>query len=234
MSFLLKTVLILLAALASYAGLQAQKTTAVTIKAGNKISDHLPSSEIYAFPQFTSGNVFFKDGTKAEARLNYNYLVDEMHFIDRKGDTLALDNENTIKHIAIGTDTFYYNQGYFRLIRQNKEAILAFKQVWALGDIKKSGAFNMPSSSGAITTISSFVGRGGNYNLALMEDMDLKKLEYFILGDQYNHFSAAGKKNLLLLFPMKQQAIKSYLQESKVDFNNKEDLVKLVQFLALH
>jgi len=40
--------------------LSAQDSTFVTIKAGNKIKDVLSLTDIYYYPQFTSGKVFFQ------------------------------------------------------------------------------------------------------------------------------------------------------------------------------
>jgi hypothetical protein len=64
------------------------------------------------FTPFITGSVYFKDDTRAVAKMNYNRLYDEMLFLDPKGDTLALKDENNIKFIALDKDTFYYNGGY--------------------------------------------------------------------------------------------------------------------------
>src|SRR4030095_15977959 len=93
-----------------YMGLFAQKNKVVTVRAGTNIMDVLSAADVFRYPRFTSGKVFYKDGTATEATLNYNYLVNEMHFISPKGDALALANENNIKYISIGNDSFYYNQ----------------------------------------------------------------------------------------------------------------------------
>src|SRR3712207_5371463 len=112
----MKTPLLLLFALTYGTGSFAQKKTFLIVKAGENIMDVVPAPEVFYYPQFTSGKVFFRDGTGVEAKLNYSRLVDEMHFIGPKGDTLALANEKNIKHVAIGNDTFYYDGGYVRLL----------------------------------------------------------------------------------------------------------------------
>ncbi|HEV7329422.1 MAG TPA: hypothetical protein VGN63_00125 [Flavisolibacter sp.] len=229
---ILKTGLLGSIALMLSAGLLAQGKKKVTIKAGNTIADVLTPSDIYYFLQFTNGKVYFKDGSQVEAKLNYSHLVDEMHFIDRKEDTLALTNENTIQFIVVDKDTFYYHNGYQRLLMQTRGIKLTYKQVWALGDVKKMGAFNQANTSAAITTVSTFVGKDGSYHLTLNEDLDLRRVEQFFLGDPFNRFGLASKKNVLELFAKKQQTIKIYLKKNNVDFTRKDDLEKLVRFLA--
>ena len=99
--------LLLFLFLIGYADLAAQDSTLVTIKAGYKIKDVLTPGDIYHYPQFTNGKVFFRDGAKAAARMNFSRLTDQMLFIDPKGDTLELADEITIKFIAIERDTFF-------------------------------------------------------------------------------------------------------------------------------
>ncbi|HVF96837.1 MAG TPA: hypothetical protein VM871_05935, partial [Flavisolibacter sp.] len=86
---------LLLFALLHYNSLSAQNTTFITVKAGNKIKDVLATTDVFYYPQFTKGRVVFKDATKGEAALNYSRLLDQMLFIDSKGDTLALADEKT-------------------------------------------------------------------------------------------------------------------------------------------
>lgn len=231
----MKLLLSLLVILIGYTNLLAQDSTLVTIKAGDKVNDVLAATDIYHYPQFTKAEIFFKSGTKATAKMNYTRLFDQMLFIDAKGDTLALANEKTIKFIAVDKDTFYYDEGYIRVIADNDFAKLAEKQVWVVADIRKTGTHNTASSA-SVTTVKTF--RHGNdvarNNLTLNEDLVLRKEIHYYIGDEYNHFVLAGKKRLLQLFPKEQRRIENYLKENKVDFNKKDDLEKLSQFIGRH
>ena len=89
----MKPLLLSLLILIGYGDLSAQDSTFVTIKAGNRVNDVLTPAEIYYYPQFTSGKVFFRDGSKAVGKMNYTRLFDQMLFIGPKGDTLALADE---------------------------------------------------------------------------------------------------------------------------------------------
>lgn len=201
------------------------------MKAGSKIMDVLTPADVLFNPQFTDGKVFFRDGTVVAAKLNYNCLFDEIHFIDPKGDTLALANEKTISYISIDKDTFYYEQGYLRLLAGNHVARLAEKQVWRVGGNKVNGAFNTTSTTSAITSYTSYNTAGSRYSLAINEDVDLRKVRNYYFADNNNRFVQAGKKNLLMLFPKAQRQIERYLEENKVDFTKREDLEKVIQFL---
>jgi hypothetical protein len=231
----MKALLLLFFILIGYSNLPAQDSTFVTIKAGNKIKDVLTPAEIFYYPQFTNGKVFFLDGTKGAAMMNYNRLVDQMLFINPKGDTLALADEKTIKFIIVDKDTFYYNEGYIRLIADNGVVKLAEKQIWVVADVRKMGTHNRSTSSVAVTTLSNYTdntARAKSYDLMINEDIILRKESQYYFGDKYNHFSRTSKKKLLLLFPKEQLRLENYLKENKVNFDKKDDLEKLSQFIS--
>ena len=213
-------------------GLFAQKKKFVTVKAGSNIMDVLSPSDVLYYPVFTKGNVIRKDGTVTGAQLNYNRLVDEMHFIGPDGDTLALANELTIKYIAIGKDTFFFTDGgYLRIIANSGRANLALKQIWIVSDSRPLGAYNTSNSSTSITSFNSYIEGGKLYDMTVNADLVLKKIEQFYLGNNTNHFVLANKKNLLMLFPESERN-EIYLKEHKIDFKKENDLTKLISYLA--
>ena len=230
----MKSLLLLFFILMGYTDLLAQDSTHVTIKTGDKVGDVLTPADMYYYPQFTKGEVFFRSGTKATAKLNYTRLYDQMLFINSKGDTLALAEEKNIKFIAVNQDTFYYDEGFVRIIADDDFVKLAEKQVWVVVDIRKTGTHNTSTSTNGITSVRTF--RHGNEvarnSLTLNEDIVLRKETQYYIGDEYNHFVRAGKKKIMQLFPKEQRSIENYLKENKVDFNKKDDLEKLYQFLS--
>lgn len=231
----MKVLLLLLFILIGYCGLSAQDSI-VTIKAGNKVRDVLTPADIFYYPQFTSGKVFFRDGRKAMAMMNFTRLYDEMLFINPKGDTLAVADEKTIKFIIVDQDTFYYDEGYVRIIVDYGDVKLAEKQIWVVADTRKIGTHNKSTSTVAITPLSNYsddgIARAKSYDLLINEDMVIRKETQYYFGDQNNHFVRAGKKKLLLLFPKEQLDLENYLKENKVNFDKKDDLKKLAQFLG--
>jgi hypothetical protein len=228
----MKTLLFILFVSFHFPGLFAQKNKIVTVKAGNNIMDVLSARDILYYPVFTRGNVISKDGTTAAGQLNYNQLMDEIHFIDSKGDTLALANEASIKYIAIGKDTFFFHDGGFlRIITNSGRAKLAIKQIWIISDSRQIGAYNTSNTSASITSMTSFTQSGKLYDLTVNADLVLKKIEQFYLGNNSNHFVLANKKNILMLFP-EWDRLEIYLKENKIDFSKEDDLTKLTFHLS--
>jgi len=230
----MRSLLLLFIILIGYADLSAQDSTFVTIKTGQNVKDVLTPSDIYYYPQFTNGKVFLRDGSMALGKMNYNRLYGQMLFINPIGDTLALADEKNIKFIVIDKDTFYYDGGYLRLIGNGGVVKLTEKQIWVLADIRKIGTHNRPTTTVAVTSFSSYTdGRDAakSKDLIMNEDVLLRKETQFYFGDKFNLFVPASKKGLLQLFPKEQQEIDNYLKENKVNFNKKDDVEKLYQFL---
>jgi hypothetical protein len=230
----MKALLLLFFILIGYADLSAQDSTLVTIKTGERVTDVLRSSDIYYYPQFIYSKVLFKDGTVVDPYMNYNRLYDQMLFINEKGDTLALTDEKNIEFIVNDWDIFYYNKGYMRLIADDSVIKLAEKQVWEVADIRKMGTHNRPTTTVAITSLSHFSnGRDAakSKELIMNEEIVLRKETEYYFGDKYNNFVRASKKSLLNRFHKEQQSIESYLNENKVNFDKRNDLEKLCEFL---
>ena len=218
-----------------YCSLYAQDSTLVTIKAGNRVKDVLTPIEMYQYPQFTDGNVVLRDGKVIPVKLNYSRLFDQMLFINHKGDTLALADEKNIKFIFIEQDTFYYDGGYMRILVDNDFVKFAEKQVWVVADVRKIGTHNTPKNTVAITSLTHYTDgtdAAKSHDLLLNEDILLRKETQYYVGNAYNHFVRAGKKRIQQLFPKEELNIENYLKTNKINFDKKDDLEKLVQFLT--
>ena len=228
----MKYLLLFVVFFAFCANVIAQKKNLVTVKAGNNIMDVIPVAEVFSYPQFTNGFVFLRNGTIAEAKLNHNRLVDEMHFINLQGDTMALDNEKNIRYVVIANDTFYYDKGYVRQLVNRNAVKLAVKRVWVVADTRQVGAYNSTNNSVGMLSFTSINEGGRLYDLIVNEDVILKKLELYYFGNSYNNFVVANKANLLTMFPKEEKRISMYLKENKVNFSRREDVEKIVSFLS--
>src|SRR5437762_10497455 len=109
----------------------------IIVKAGNTIKESVPAIDLSEYPQYIKGTVFFKDGNSSGAAMNYNRFLDEMQFITAKGDTLTLIDEKDIRLINIAGDTFFYDQGYIKLINNTVNVKLGIKEMLRIIDKRK-------------------------------------------------------------------------------------------------
>jgi hypothetical protein len=211
--------------------LQAQDST-ILVKAGMSVNESVSITDLYQYPQFVYGKVFFKSGDSAVAKLNYHRLLDEMLFIDPKGDTLSIANAAMIRSIHTNNDVFYYDNGYVKLIKDSNGIKLASKQTLRVSGKDKIGAYGMANPTSAIDSYGTLIDQRGIYNLVPREDITLAKKTEYYFGDKYNQFVWATRKNLLQQFSKQSKTLNAYLKDNNIDLNNSVDLEKLLQFLA--
>ena len=209
----------------------AQGHNTITVKPGYTIRQSIPPVDLYEYPQFTTGTVFFKNG-KGSAAMNYNLFFNEIEFITPLGDTLVMANQNDIKFVNIGKDTFVYDLGFIKLLKSTADVKLGVKKTWKIRDRNKIGGYGVATGTDEIDNYDSYSDGMNNYKMIVMQELVLAKDRQYFIGDNYNHYVLANKKNLLKLFANQEEVIKDYLEENQIKFNNEKDLDQLVQFLA--
>jgi hypothetical protein len=209
----------------------AQDSSIVLIPAGSTIAEKLPPSKQFKYPEFRSGQVVFKDGSIAPAKLNYSYLSGEVEFIGPANDTLTLSDDKTplIKDISIDSSVYCFNKDYFEVIAGNTETgRILKKQVYYEVEREKIGAYGMPAgnssvqSFGAVGSVNSF--RNG---LVANENLYLKLGIAYFIESKKGEMTPFDKKNLLKVYSSKKAVINDYLDKNPVNFNREEDLKKL-------
>ena len=210
----------------------AQDSSTFIIKAGTSFNESVPIAEIYQYSQFVMGKVYFKSGDSTTAKLNHHKFLDQMQFIDLKGDTLNIANAPTIRFIHINNDIFYYDEGWIRQISDINGIKLAIKQTLRILEKNKVGGYGTASPTSAIDSYGVLIDQKGMYNLTPREDVTLTKKTQYYFGNKYNEFFGATRKNLLRQFSKQSRTLDTYLKDNDVDLNKREDLEKLLQFLA--
>lgn len=210
------------------------QTNTWSVPAGSRINDVLNDSIVYRYPQFTQGFVYFKDGKISRAPLNLNRVTGEMQFISPSNDTLAVANEATVKSIVVQRDTFYFDKFFIEQLHNAVTAKLGKVEAIIQADLQKEGGYDQMSSTASISTISSLYNGSNSYKLSERIAITLNRKTIYFIGNNFNHFLPASKKNVLKMFNTKSTAIELFLKENNISFANEADLDKLVEFIAQH
>ena len=211
--------------------LSAQYNKPVTIKSGTKIVDYFTVQDRYSYPAFLPGQVFFKNGTVNEGMLNYGYLTGEMEFLQDR-DTLALTRKKDIRFVVVAQDTFYYDNGYIKQLSGGPVKV-GLKENYVIKDVVKIGAYGMPARNSSIDSYTKVASSNISYDLVPNEDIVLQKIsQYFINTPSLSGYMPFTKKNVIQLFPQREDEIKAYLKSNKVNFETGKDLIRLADFLS--
>lgn len=209
-----------------------KRDTSFVVEAGVIINEVIPFRHMFHYAAYVEGKVFFRDGNVREARMNYNRLMDEMDFIALKGDTLAVDNEPTIKFIAIGRDTFYYDHGYIMLLSANNGLKLGVKEGFKQGDRRKETGYEMMSSASSVSSLSSWDDGKRMHQLKVREQIVISTFTEYFIADKFNHFILFTEKNLMNQFPRCTSALQKYIRKNRIDFSRRRDIDRLMSFTA--
>ena len=186
--------------------------------------------EVYVFPKFIDGIVTFKNGRKSHGLFNYCLLTNEMLFVSTSKNILAISNENDVKLVSIGSDTFYYNGTHFLMQAKNYGWIKTanFKSIREKGR-KKFGAYGETVNGVAISLTSLPVSKLF-VQLSSADKIFLIKETRYYIGNELNEFLPINKTNLFKFIPPdKKDAAINYLKEHKIDFTNYD---QVDQFLS--
>jgi hypothetical protein len=210
----------------------AQDLKTFKVNPGEKVYDVITPANRYTFTDFQIGQVFFRNNAVGTARMNYNALLASVEFIDNKGDTLALDNLESIRHITIAADTFYYDKVFVEKLATKGNIRLGRFWIIMLSNHQRLGSMGQPTDASvdAYTSLSS----SGNAlkTMVAKEILTYKEHIRYYFGDKFGQFRLANRKNLLAVFGNNKNQISSYLEEDKVDFLREADMLKLLDFLA--
>lgn len=197
---------------------QAQEKEIIDLQPGITTVEAL-QGELYTYPQFREGIVIFKNGKGGKSQLNYCLLSKEMLYIDARRDTLALSNENDIKLVSFGKDTFYYNGKHF--IQQTKNyGWLKIAQLKSIKEVdrKKLGGYG-ETVNGVAVSLTSLNASKLYVELGSTDKITLVKETRYFVSNGTNGFTTLNKNNVLKLLPAdKVAAAYKYLNSNEVNF----------------
>ena len=201
------------------------------INPGQKVSEVIPQNEVYSYPEFVTGRVYLRNNTVSIVKLNYNSLLAEMQFINPDGDTLSVADEKMISIIIVNTDTFFYDNAYLKMIANEGKVKLANHQFIEMTNKEKIGEFGQVGRGSVETYTTLSTNQTASKDLVANEVITMVKKSVYYIGDEFNSFKVASKKNVLDIYAKNENEVKAYLKENKVDFNKEKDLRQLIVFL---
>ena len=196
------------------------------------------------FPQFESGFVVFKKGSRVPAQLNYNMLQQTMLFLDNENNVMELAELNSILVVLIGERRFFpiSSKGIFYEEVIAGEGSFFIQHRAVMLSQGKAAAYGGYSQTSAVTSIGSIQGGSmesqgtlgvlgvGRTELKVDEKFRMKRESgYFIKsGNSYKRFISA--KTLGKLFKGQASKIQEYAKEQSIDFSNIEDIAKITEY----
>lgn len=199
-----------------------QSSEIISVK-GKDARDFL-SAQTYKYPNFIQSKIFFKKGENALAKVNYNYILGGIQYINEHKDTVLLDNVDDLNYIAIATDTFFYDNGYLEWMASSPKNKLARRISLTILGAQSIGAYGTSVNTNKVETVTNLYTNTTS-DLDVNEEVKFKKsVVYFIKGAK-GDFMPASKGNFEDVFP--KVDIVGYVKENKLNLKKEQDVVDL-------
>lgn len=187
----------------------------------------------YLFPEFTPGLILMKDGIRNDALLNYNSLTEEMIF-DSNGQKRAL----TINEIQLVDTVFIKDRKFVSL--EGSIVELVYHLEWDLfvehkckvEEAGKPAGYGGTTETGAATSVSSLYTQGRVvYDLKLPDDYITKPYAIYWLQKKGELYKFINMRELKQLYNDQKSVYKKYLKLNRVQYQNQESIIQLIEYL---
>ena len=185
--------------------------------------------------EFKLGFVYFLDGEVGSAKLNYNFVLQKMQFIDEnENQILNLPQNRNISHIIIGTDIFVPvgRQGFAVVIQNGPVTLLRKKHL--VREERQKGAFGMPTATAAVDVVTQFDFSSQAGLSSAPTTMNHRRFdylaitEYFLMRDRTAH--PTTRRNFLRVYREVRTQLEAFMQKNTIDFGNEQHLQGLTRF----
>lgn len=205
------------------------------VEPGQPVEEVLNAEIRFLYPEFKAGSVLFRNGNFGASKMNYNFLHQELQFING-ADTLALDKGEDILHVIIEKDTFYFrDKQWLRQLASTGMVRMAEVKFLSLANSEKVGAFGQVNSGSAIDAIENMVTISNiTKKLVANQILTFAMNQNYYFSDKYDNYKLANKKNIVNMFGNKCAGLDNFLNSEKINYKNGDDMKKVFDYLVTH
>ena len=183
----------------------------------------------YLNPDFVVSRVKMKVGKDLNILLNYNLVTEKMVFF-QKDNAFDLLNQGSVDTIYMDGCRFIpYEKAFLEVIPGTNLTFFIQHRGRVLPPAKPAayGGTSEVSSSTYLTRIDL---NSSVYNMKLNDELRVKFDPLYWVRLKDNMVSFANEKQLLKLFPGKEESIKQFIRKNKLKFEKRDDLLKIWGF----
>ncbi|MCU0379216.1 MAG: hypothetical protein MUC78_13255 [Bacteroidales bacterium] len=183
----------------------------------------------FLFPQFTTGTILLKDGKSFTSLLNYN-MAEERMITELNGTYRVAKNTETFDTIYIQNRKFVpAEKGFLELLIAG-EATFYFEHKCNLTPMGSSVGYGQKSQSVGPTDMRRLEIPGDVVHIELPPNVEITPASVCWVRRGDEMFKFTGTNQFLKIFPEKGDQLKKYIRAEKINFKNREDILKLGTF----
>jgi hypothetical protein len=180
-------------------------------------------------PEFSTSRVKMKAGKDLTLLLNYNMITEKMIFF-QKDQVYDLLNQSSVDTIYMNENRFVPNGNAFYEVFPGSHLAFFIQHRGRIMSPPKPAGYGGTSEISSSTYITRIDIGSQVYNMKLENDLRIKYDPLFWVRINDNMVSFVNEKQLLKIFPGKEDSIKQYIKKNRLKFDKREDLVKIWGF----
>lgn len=207
---------------------QANQT--ITLKNNKVSSEDIKPEFQYIFHDFRSGSVCYRDNKIINCQLNYNFLMDEILFINAKGEKMAIADPKDLSYVLIANRKFIPTpKGYYEII-ESGDISLVYKWICRISPTKAKGALGLSTDAPSIYQENRFSFDNREWKMDVDKEAlaSVEVIPYLKIKSKF--VSITGAQSYYKTFRGKNSEIKIYLEQNPVNFKKEADLRRITRF----
>lgn len=185
----------------------------------------------YLFNEFKEALVYYKDSRVFKVPMNYNLVIGQFQFIDKKdGDKVKEFSEpEMVVSIKIEDKTYLPTEGGATEVLQfDPEIYVQYKGT------TKTGGKDLPyggrSETASVENYSRLYGTGTSNQLNTESVILTSVYKVYHIKIKKSKKSFSSEKQFLKIFKKQKEEIKQYIEEKQVDFNSIPQVIGLCNY----
>lgn len=196
------------------------------------LNKFIPAKHKYATDDFVNAYLVYSSGKRSPLmKLNHNYFLRTMQYIDYKGDTLFLQNMPNIKYVVTEKNVFYCHmtEGYFEVIGGKEYPVKLCTQRDYIVSNRQAITDNVYRDLISTDKMFSIVHVPLDFHRPKEEILFTKKRSV-VLIDKQERILKPTKIGFIKAFPEQEDEIKRFVKSESIRFQKIEDLEKLLNY----
>lgn len=207
--------------------------------------EEIASPEIQLlFPEMKQA-VIFRGKEPLQRNVNYNLILELFYSVDRRGQKVWINPAET-DSLIIGDNSYYYfeDEGYFLAIKESPGRSLLVKHVVDISTQAVAiGAYGTADPTASVDVLRSLPGSSeGDYanRTFLLQNPAGQQLQITLRREDHYYFlkndspvDISNRRALQRSFSDHRSDLRTFLRRHNIDFDNREDMMSLAEFLVL-
>ncbi len=185
----------------------------------------------FLFLEYRDATIHFRTELQSIEKVNYNLVENKLYFIDRSDKQIKIASGiDNIASIQIGDKSYVIDEkGLKEILSTNPVLILVQYKARSISKPAQVG-YGGTSSVASVSTYSDYRS-GGQQTILKNQDIEVSNIyNCYWIEKNNKKYKFENKDQFLKIYAKRKDYIRQYLQDSKVDFDKKSDIVKLVRF----